>query len=1131
MGGLNVIQQLVESSLREDLKATYSRREPGNNVDEVNIWIKRAAKRLAGSSNFKSGTVANEIDVAEMAELRYDSLPVSLKKKIITIESEVRGEAAKARAARALEDGQARGNQKSKTKLVFSQALKVLDGPGRQYIVKKVRASRKGLSEAELSELVRNLESLAKQLDGPKKLSADQLYEVRRAAFLGFDRWPDRYREYLISLNKSVEDQIGSEAYNASRELTLKRALGDIAQRKGHNERVQAAREALAAARKEREERAAAEKAAEEELEALRQVELERQRLKLEAERAARKHELSQEIESDFNGFVNRHLGDLDADGLHREALAEHIQNWAQSNLGANLDGDQALAVASTMNHTQVVARAGSGKTLTLAVRLCFLQLGQKVGPNQIMALVFNKKAQEEITSRVKRYLIFHNELQINGAESAKSLVSSLSESENETNKALDIRGISVPLIMTFHGLAHKLISANLGKTSPQQIEGDDGGANALLDSVTRDLLHGSKGDNLLRPLLSQYFRDDLERLADSKVSGQALVEIRKHLPLETLKGEIVKSRGERVIANWLFTHGVDYYYESATWTEDRYVYPDFKIALKGQTPEAVIEYTGLIGDYDYDKDMASKRSAYRARGIRLLELTPADITDDSRLEEKLERFLHELGLKNFSLLSKDEIWNHVRQRIVGDLKGSRFNRAISQFIKNALRNDLSSAQIRKDALVRLADDPVGLSFANIAADVLEEYLKRLSDKNQIDQTQALNLAISLLRKSKTDLRFEGRSLSVSELRYISVDEHQDFSRQFSEMLNLLHEASGAQIFAVGDDWQCINRFAGSEPELFHSFSFSWQNSLTLQMSNNYRSRPEIVSAGNEVMRSSGGSPGLPTKPNGGLVSLFFVDKTAHRTAEASHVKDLTLRVLRRLLIEELSKSQTHEIVILTRTNTPPWSNKGRGPQIYQRRNFESLLEDLIPGLTPETRSRIKTNTVHGFKGLQSDVVIVMDVQERNFPLLHGDSRFQNFFGESLDALKEDERRLLYVAVTRPIERLYVLTRSGVVSPFLTKGLLSRERDINQFSSAFRIRATSKSYFDESTSQVLAQADFSIYASGRPQKTAFKDVTSYVLNSGGMNLARSRLVQEPPPWLRSAQALGCSFEIEEDFGN
>ena len=55
--------------------------------------------------------------------------------------------------------------------------------------------------------------------------------------------------------------------------------------------------------------------------------------------------------------------------------------------------------------------------------------------------------------------------------------------------------------------------------------------------------------------------------------------------------------------------------------------------------------------------------------------------------------------------------------------------------------------------------------------------------------------------------------------RYILLDEVQDLSRNRAALIrSILHKNPGCKLFAVGDDWQSIYRFAGSDLSLIQNF-------------------------------------------------------------------------------------------------------------------------------------------------------------------------------------------------------------------------------------------------------------------------------------------------------------------------
>ncbi len=96
----------------------------------------------------------------------------------------------------------------------------------------------------------------------------------------------------------------------------------------------------------------------------------------------------------------------------------------------------------------------------------------------------------------------------------------------------------------------------------------------------------------------------------------------------------------------------------------------------------------------------------------------------------------------------------------------------------------------------------------NIFQPVYERYISALSDSNQIDFTDAILQATEICRTSHP-----------VEYDYIIVDEFQDISVDRYNFLKVLREGNPpAKLYCVGDDWQSIYRFSGSDMALFNQF-------------------------------------------------------------------------------------------------------------------------------------------------------------------------------------------------------------------------------------------------------------------------------------------------------------------------
>ena len=74
---------------------------------------------------------------------------------------------------------------------------------------------------------------------------------------------------------------------------------------------------------------------------------------------------------------------------------------------------------------------------------------------------------------------------------------------------------------------------------------------------------------------------------------------------------------------------------------------------------------------------------------------------------------------------------------------------------------------------------------------------------------------------------------------------------------------------------------------------------------------------------------------------------------------------------------------------------------------------------------KVKLMTMHKSKGLEADVVIILEADEGVIPKLHPDTMLFGLFGETEEIALADQKRLFYVAMTRAKHRLYIISRGG----------------------------------------------------------------------------------------------------------
>jgi DNA helicase-4 len=89
------------------------------------------------------------------------------------------------------------------------------------------------------------------------------------------------------------------------------------------------------------------------------------------------------------------------------------------------------------------------------------------------------------------------------------------------------------------------------------------------------------------------------------------------------------------------------------------------------------------------------------------------------------------------------------------------------------------------------------------------------------------------------------------DFKYIIADEYQDISRQRFDLTKELSEVTDARIIAVGDDWQSIYAFSGSDITLFTKFEEKMGYAKMLKIVRTYRNSQEVIDiAGNFIQRN-----------------------------------------------------------------------------------------------------------------------------------------------------------------------------------------------------------------------------------------------------------------------------------------
>ena len=368
------------------------------------------------------------------------------------------------------------------------------------------------------------------------------------------------------------------------------------------------------------------------------------------------------------------------------------------------------------------------------------------------------------------------------------------------------------------------------------------------------------------------------------------------------------------------------------------------------------------------------------------------------------------------------------------------------QFIKRCRQLSLTPEQLSEKVTNHDCDSDIEQRFLDLVQVFYEFYLERfqaigLQATGEEDFDGLVQKAVEMVAAGKTEFRRKSETGDLKRIRYVLIDEYQDFSELFYRLMQAVREQNPrARFFCVGDDWQAINGFAGSDLRFFQNFKQFFEDSRELPVATNYRSTRAIVDVGNELMKGLGTPARAHRIMTGKVViaDLGAFEPTPQEEAE-NQGDDLTPAVLR-LVNKAINDGKN--VVLLSRKNSLPWYINYRdwGNSLIESRldRFLGLLRSHLPD---ELAEKVTISTIHKYKGLQKDVVIVLDAVLRCYPLLHPNLIFTRVFGDSIERVAEEERRLFYVALTRAVEDLFILTEKDNFSPFLE----DLERNIELF--------------------------------------------------------------------------------------
>ena len=157
-------------------------------------------------------------------------------------------------------------------------------------------------------------------------------------------------------------------------------------------------------------------------------------------------------------------------------------------------------------------------------------------------------------------------------------------------------------------------------------------------------------------------------------------------------------------------------------------------------------------------------------------------------------------------------------------------------------------------------------------------------EKNAVDFEDMINDSVRILNEQQ-------RIGAELDFKYIIVDEYQDISRQRFDLTKELSKICKAKIIAVGDDWQSIYAFSGSDITLFTKFAEKMGYASLLKITKTYRNSQQVIDIVHDelckLMGETNARINFPSKPPCIIMmcGLQGAGKTTHAAKLAKYLK------------------------------------------------------------------------------------------------------------------------------------------------------------------------------------------------------------------------------------------------------
>lgn len=647
---------------------------------------------------------------------------------------------------------------------------------------------------------------------------------------------------------------------------------------------------------------------------------------------------------------------------------------------GHKLDKQQMICIVKEAHNHLVIAGAGTGKTTTIVGMIKYLLKSGKYKPEDILVLSFTNASASEMSQRINQ----------------------------ETGCKIDastFHKLGLNIITKVNGIEPKITQINLRKFVKLQLQ-----------------QNMQSGQYL--SLLSTYLLFN-RIVAKSEFEFSTKAEYEEYLKLNpptTIKNETVKSYGEMDIANFLVKNSIKYIYEHpykvdtrtdeyAEYRPDFYL-PDYEIYIEyfgvdrnGEVPSYFNGKNGMTATQTYRTAMEWKRDIHNANNTTMIECYAYEKLEGTLLDNLQSKLVeHSVELKP---QTTEELWSRVSAEGDTVLDGvvDLFQTVISLMKSNGYNIDkvrqlnVGGSNMVNNNLLLLLLKPI-----------YNAYCIYLKEHDEIDFSDMIIMATQYVDQGKY----------VNPYKYVIVDEYQDISKARYLLLNSLRKSSDYNLFCVGDDWQSIYRFAGSDIGYILNFEKYWGRTEISKIETTYRFTQKLIEiSGSFVMR------------NPAQIKKSIKGKLDTESFPLGEINGYTDRIAVEFMVKRLDDLPKGSSVFFI----------GRYSFDVNILEEHELLECHYDNVSCDTlvkyykRPDLKMTfiTAHRSKGLQADYVFIINNKKSRmgFPSKIQDAAILNLLLENSDQFPyAEERRLFYVALTRAKKKVFLVTLKDKESEF-----------------------------------------------------------------------------------------------------